>query len=151
MARSRACEARGYGRLVRERLGDGFVPSERIFATDAVFAEPGAAWLVAYEDGLPVACGGLRTLKPGVGEIKRMFVTAGARGRGHARRLLRELERRAAAAGHGSVRLLTTDVLSEARALYASEGYVLRRRREQPGEPVTIWLEKALPASRDHS
>ena len=47
----------------------------------------------------PVACGGLRALDAETGEIKRMFVTSRARGRGHARALLAELERRAAAAG----------------------------------------------------
>ena len=55
-----------------------------------------------------MGCGGLRQLEPGVGEIKRMFVTASARGRGHGRRLLDELERLAAEAGHRRIRLITT-------------------------------------------
>jgi GNAT superfamily N-acetyltransferase len=134
-----------YMELLRDRLGDDFTPSERIFAADEAFAGDGGAWLVAYDaDGRPVACGGLRTLAPGVGEIKRMFVTARARGGGHGRRLLRELERRAAAYGHDSVRLLTTEVLREARALYAAEGYDVVRRVERPGQPPEIWLEKQL-------
>ena len=132
-----------YMALVRERVED-FDPTERVFGSDDVFASEGGAWLVVYEHDRPVACGGLRTLAPGVGEIKRMFVTANARGRGHARRLLRELERRAAAHGHRSVRLLTTEVLREAMALYGDEGYRLVGRVEHARGPVEIWLEKPL-------
>jgi GNAT superfamily N-acetyltransferase len=91
-----------------------------------------------------VGCGGLRTLSPGVGEIKRMFVTAPARGTGLGRRLLRALEGRAVAVGHAHVRLLTTPVLAEACALYTAEGYVEIERVEQAGSPVELWLEKAL-------
>jgi len=130
--------------LVRERLGPGFVPSERIFAGDDAFGAPGAAWIVAYDEERPVGCGGLRPLEPGVAEIKRMFVTAGARGRGYGRLLLRELERRARAGGNGRVRLLSTEVLGEALALYEAEGYEVVRHVGRPGHPVEIWLEKGL-------
>jgi GNAT superfamily N-acetyltransferase len=134
-----------YLALVRERVGDAnLVPGERIFATEDAFAAADAAWLVAYADGVAVGCGGLRTLSPGVGEIKRMFVAAPARGTGLGRRLLRALEARAVAVGHARVRLLTTPVLAEACALYAAEGYVEIERVEQPGDPVELWLEKAL-------
>ena len=133
-----------YMTLVCDRI-PGFVPNERIFASEDVFAGEGGAWLVAYdEDGAPVGCGGLRTLAPGVGEIKRMFVTPHARGAGVGRRLLRELEHRAAAHGHRRVRLLTTPVLSEAIALYDAEGYRTLRRTQRAGEPVEIWMEKEL-------
>jgi GNAT superfamily N-acetyltransferase len=133
-----------YMALVRERLGDAFNPSEDIFATEAAFDGPGTAWLVLYEDGVPVACGGVRPLGAGVAEIKRMFVTAAARGRGHGRALLAELERRAREAGYDRVRLYTTEVLHEARALYADAGY---HRIEMPNvddRAEDIWLEKRL-------
>lgn len=132
-----------YMALTRERLGDDFRPTEEIFGADADFR----AWLVLYEDGEPVACGGLRELVPGAGEIKRMFVTAGARGRGHGRRLLTELEAIAAAAGHTRIRLLTTEVLVEARALYASAGYAVVSSFRIEGR-ADYWLEKPIaPAS----
>jgi GNAT superfamily N-acetyltransferase len=136
-----------YMELVRARLGlptDTVLP-ERIFANPEAFAGRGGAWLVVYDaGGEPVGCGGLRVLAPGVGEIKRMFVSERARGAGHGRRLLRELERRAAAGGLAHVRLLTTAVLSEARALYEAEGY-REIDRVQPSEgPIEVWLEKAL-------
>jgi GNAT superfamily N-acetyltransferase len=132
-----------YMELVRERVGDGFVPSEAIFATVDDFEGPGTAWLVLYEGERPIGCGGLRPLEPGVGEIKRMFVTAGARGRGHARVLLTELEGLARAEGFGRVRLLTTEVLREARELYRSVGYEPVGVAMVDGR-VDLWLEKRL-------
>ncbi len=134
-----------YIALVRERLhDDDFAPVERIFGSADAFAGAGGAWLVAYADGEPVGCGGLRTLAPGIGEIKRMFVDARARGQGLGRRLLHALEERARSAGHARVRLLTTPVLAEACALYAAEGYGEIERLERDAGPVEIWLEKAL-------
>jgi GNAT superfamily N-acetyltransferase len=133
-----------YMALVCARL-PGFVPSERIFAREDAFAGDGGAWLVAYDaGGAPVGCGGLRTLAPGVGEIKRMFVVERARGAGLGRRLLHELEQRAARCGHRCVRVVTTEVLREAIALYDADGYRVVRRTERAGEPVEIWMEKAL-------
>jgi GNAT superfamily N-acetyltransferase len=132
-----------YLALVRDRLGDAFVPTEAIFATEDDFHGDGAAWLVLYDGDDAVACGGLRPLGPGVAEIKRMFVTARARRRGHARALLAELERLAAADGRERVRLYTTEVLREARILYRDCGY-------RPvgvaaiGGRMDLWLEKRL-------
>ena len=130
-----------YMALVEERLGGPVPDAERVFATPEAFE--GGAWLVLYEDGVPVACGGLRRLDESTGEIKRMFVTGRARGRGHGRRLLAELEQLAREAGMARVRLLTTEVLTEARALYAAAGY------EVVDAPVVegrhdYWLEKGL-------
>jgi GNAT superfamily N-acetyltransferase len=79
-----------------------------------------------------------------VGEIKRMFVTGRARGRGHGRALLRELEHLAAASGQRRLRLLTNEVLGEALALYESEGYGVVERTAGPGGTTELRLEKAL-------
>jgi GNAT superfamily N-acetyltransferase len=141
-AASRALFAE-YVELLRERLGDGFVPTAEIFATEDDFAGAGAAWLVAYDDERPVACGGLRPLAPGVGEIKRMFVAAGARRRGHGRALLAELEAHAQAAGCERVRLYTTEVLREARALYRAAGYRPVGVAAFDGR-LDLWLERRL-------
>jgi GNAT superfamily N-acetyltransferase len=132
-----------YMDLVRERLGSSFVPTEQIFATEDDFDAEGAAWLVVYDGDMAVACGGLRPLAPGVGEIKRMFVTASARGRGHGRTLLAELERLAADGGCERVRLFTTEVLREARALYSACGYRPVGVVAIDGR-IDLWLEKAI-------
>jgi GAF domain-containing protein/GNAT superfamily N-acetyltransferase len=132
-----------YMRFVRERLGEGFVPSESIFAGHGAFEEAGAAFLVLYENQRPVGCGGVRLLSPEVAEIKRMFVTAGARRRGHGRRLLAELEALAAVAGARRVRLLTTGALAEALQLYRAAGYREADVFERDGRR-DAWLEKRL-------
>jgi GNAT superfamily N-acetyltransferase len=133
-----------YMALVSARLGATFTPSEDIFATANAFAGPGAAWLVLYEDERAIACGGLRSVEPGIGEIKRMFVTASARRRGYGRRLLAELEGLARDAGCERVRLYTTEVLREARALYADAGYLPVDMPAVHGRTEDIWLEKRL-------
>jgi len=128
-----------YMALVRDRLGDDFEPTEQIFASERDFG----TWLVLHVDGEAVACGGLRELEPGIGEIKRMFVTAAARRRGHGLRLLGELEAAARAEGHTRVRVYTTDVLVEARKLYSTAGYRLISSHRE-GDRVDHWLEKTL-------
>jgi GNAT superfamily N-acetyltransferase len=132
-----------YQALLEERLDVPVADPEHIFASPDSFTGPGCAWLVLYEGDEPVACGGLRALDAETGEIKRMFVTPRARGRGHARALLAEFERRAAAAGRRRLRLITTEVLPEARALYAAAGYeVVATPRE--GDRQDYLMEKSL-------
>jgi GNAT superfamily N-acetyltransferase len=138
-----------YQALVRERLGPGFVPEEAIFGTERMFEEKGAAFVVLYGRGRPVACGGVRSMGPELAEIKRMFVTADARRQGHGRRLLGELERRAAAAGAKRVRLLCTEALSEALALYESAGYSVVETNIVDGRR-DVWLERRLGAGSPH-
>ncbi len=104
---------------------------------------PGGTFLVASEDDVPVACGGLRTLAPGVGEVKRMYVAPGARRRGHARRLLAELEACARELGHRRLRLDTNAAQPEALELYAACGYA--EIADYNGSPTaTHWFEKGL-------
>jgi GNAT superfamily N-acetyltransferase len=135
---------RAYMEDVHRRLGD-FVPTEQIFATPEVFDGPGSAWLVIYDDGEAVACAGLRPIGDDTGEIKRMFVVEAARGRGHARRLLTELEEIARDAGLHRIRLLTTEVLTEARALYEASGYeVVEAFPMTSPDRTDFWLEKTL-------
>jgi GNAT superfamily N-acetyltransferase len=141
-AASRALWAE-YQLLLAERLDAPVADPEHIFASPESFTGPGCAWLVAYEDGEPVACGGLRAIDAETGEIKRMFVTARARGRGHARALLAELEARAAAAGQQRLRLITTEVLREARELYESAGYAIVASPRE-GARQDYWMEKRL-------
>ena len=124
----------------------GFVPTETIFATPEAFTGPGTAWRVGYLDGRAVCCGGLRPLaEDGVVEIKRMFVSESARGHGIGRQLLAALERLASESGFTTVRLFTTEVLVEARALYASSGYRVVGTVSD-GDRTDFWLEKPLPA-----
>ncbi|MFI5696733.1 GNAT family N-acetyltransferase [Kribbella sp. NPDC051586] len=111
----------------------------------------GARYFVALDDERqPVGCGAVQvfgpdTAHPGDAEIKRVYVTPAARGRGYARRLLAGLEEAARSAGHPVLRLTTAERQPEAIALYESSGYV----RTAPwgkyvNEPLTRCYRKAL-------
>jgi DNA-binding MarR family transcriptional regulator/GNAT superfamily N-acetyltransferase len=89
----------------------------------ASLTPPAGLFRVAFSDGTPIACGGVRTLAEGVGEVKRMWVDDAWRGAGLGGRLLRHLEDAARALGHRVVRLDTNATLSEAVALYERFGY----------------------------
>src|SRR5947208_4520951 len=87
------------------------------------FAPPGGSFLVGYENGAAICCGGIKRLLDGACEIKRMYVVGEARGRGVARALLVALEDAARDLGYGVVRLDTGAEQPHARALYESAGY----------------------------
>ncbi|MCJ1698815.1 GNAT family N-acetyltransferase [Rathayibacter festucae] len=82
----------------------------------------------------------------GIGEIKRMFVTEAARGRGYSRVLLAGVEELAVRHGVTLLRLVTGIEQPEAMALYSSSGY-----DPIPGfgywgdEPATRCYAKKLP------
>ncbi|HXQ44341.1 MAG TPA: GNAT family N-acetyltransferase [Acidimicrobiales bacterium] len=87
------------------------------------FEPPDGCFVLASIGDTPVGCGGFRRLGPGVAEIKRMFVAAGARGSGVGRRVLVFLEEQARAAGYRESWLETGTEQPEAIALYTSAGY----------------------------
>ncbi|HSK27162.1 MAG TPA: GNAT family N-acetyltransferase [Jiangellales bacterium] len=89
----------------------------------AQFAPPDGAFVVAYAGDEPVAMGGFRRHDETSAEIKRMFVAGAHRGRGHARSVLAELERMAAAAGYRRMVLETGLRQPEAIGLYVAAGY----------------------------
>ncbi len=86
-------------------------------------APPDGLFLIAFVDGEAIGCAGLRRHDEERVEIKRMYVRAAHRRRGHARRMLVSLEDRARALGYRSVVLETGLAQPEAIALYTAEGY----------------------------
>jgi GNAT superfamily N-acetyltransferase len=87
------------------------------------FTPPHGVFLVGFAGAEPVASGGFRRHDDDAAEITRMYVVEDRRGVGYARRLLAELERRAAEAGYVRVVLQTGLRQPEAVALYESSGY----------------------------
>jgi GNAT superfamily N-acetyltransferase len=85
---------------------------------------PHGVFLVGYADGTAVCCGGIKTLEPGICELKRMYVVPAARGTGASRALLAELEDRARALGFHTARLDTGPRQPAAQRLYERAGYV---------------------------
>jgi GNAT superfamily N-acetyltransferase len=91
---------------------------------DAVtFLPPHGYFVVAVEDGRPLGCGGYVRFEPHTAELKRMYVSPEARGRGFGRVLLRHLEGVAFAAGYTRIVLETGTEQPEAIGLYRSAGY----------------------------
>ncbi len=90
----------------------------------AEFSPPGGLFVVGLLDGVPVATGGWRRLDATSAEIKRMYVSVGARRRGLSRLVLAELERSAATAGITELVLNTGPEQPEAIALYQSAAYL---------------------------
>ncbi len=80
-------------------------------------------FLVAYDDGVAVGCGGLRTLDDAHGEIKRMYVRPDRRGTGVSVALLTALEGEARGRGWDRLVLETGDQQPDAMRLYEREGY----------------------------
>ncbi|MER5448904.1 helix-turn-helix domain-containing GNAT family N-acetyltransferase [Streptomyces sp. NPDC002764] len=139
---ARAC-LDAYAADIDARFPEGFDTSDLVRPEEV--SGPAGAFFVAYEEGRAVGCGALRTLEPGVGEIKHVWVHPEARRLGLARRILAALEGEAAARGHSVVRLDTHATLTEAQAMYRAAGY-----REIPPYVDHVyashWFEKRLRA-----
>jgi DNA-binding MarR family transcriptional regulator len=135
---------RAYFAELDRRSDTPFDPATGSTAEPHELRPPAGVLLVAYLRGAPIGCGALKHYPDAPSDIKRMWVAEPARGLGIGRRLLAELEARAAAHGDRSVRLETNRALTEAIALYRSAGYV-----EVPpfnDEPFAHhWFEKRFP------
>jgi DNA-binding MarR family transcriptional regulator/GNAT superfamily N-acetyltransferase len=114
---------RSYFAELERRSGAPFDPLIGSTAEPDELRPPAGDMVVAYLRAEPVGCGALKHTAPATTDIKRMWLADSARGLGLGRRLLHVLEERAAAAGAATVRLETSDLLTEAIALYRSAGY----------------------------
>lgn len=134
---------RAYVEELAGRFESGFDPARSISAADREMTPPAGLFLVATLHGEPVGCGALKFHPGAPAEVKRMWVAPSVRGLGLGRRLLAELEARAAGRGVRVLRLETNQALGEAVSLYRSAGY-----REVPAfndEPYAHhWFEKDL-------
>ncbi|MBC2901377.1 bifunctional helix-turn-helix transcriptional regulator/GNAT family N-acetyltransferase [Streptomyces cupreus] len=137
---ARAC-LDAYAADIDARFPEGFDPADLV-RPEEVSGDAGA-FFVAYEEGLPVGCGALRRLEPGVGEIRHVWVHPEARRLGLARRLLGALEREASARRLSVVRLDTHAALSEAQAMYRACGYTEIPRYDD-NVYASHWFEKRL-------
>jgi GNAT superfamily N-acetyltransferase len=93
--------------------------------TAAMFDPPCGAFLVALAVGEepPVGGVGVRTVAEGVGQVRRLWVDPGSRGRGIGRALMTGLEVEARRLGISKLILATGDRQPEAVALYESSGW----------------------------
>jgi len=134
---------RAYYAELDERFDVGFDVGATLPVRPEEVRPPSGVMLVARERGRAIGCGSLKFHGAEPAEIKRLWVDRGARGLGVGRRLMDELERRAAAAGCAAVRLDTNASLVEAIALYRARGYVeIPSFTEEPY--ADFWFEKRL-------
>ena len=112
-----------YFRELEARFEGGFDAAADDSARAEDMTPPSGLFVVARHEDQAVGCGGFKRVGETTGEIKRVWTAPSARGMGVARRMLRTLEAAAREAGVKTLRLDTNRALTEAHALYRSEGY----------------------------
>jgi putative acetyltransferase len=121
------------------------VPGSGGLPPAAIFEPPDGAFVVGWEDGEALACGGIARYDEATAEIRRMYVVPGARGRGLSRRLLEALEDEARALGYSLVRLETGNLQAAAVGLYVSAGFgPIPRYGPFVDDPRSLCFEKRL-------
>ena len=132
-----------YFRELAARFESGFDARTDDHADVEDMTPPSGLFVIARLDGDAVGCGGLKRVDKATGEIKRVWTAPSARGMGVARRMLRTLEAAAREKGLKTLRLDTNRALTEAHALYRSEGYrEVARFNDNPY--AHHWFEKRL-------
>jgi DNA-binding MarR family transcriptional regulator/N-acetylglutamate synthase-like GNAT family acetyltransferase len=140
---ARYCLSEYFAELDR-RFPGGFDPALSRSADLDELRPPAGLFVVASLRAEPIGCGALRFQGDEPTELKRMWVAGSVRGLGVGRRLLAELEHRAAAHGSRTVRLDTNETLVEAIAMYRSTGYdEVDAFNDEPY--AHHWFEKQLP------
>jgi GNAT superfamily N-acetyltransferase len=131
-----------FGRLADEHgVDDGFMVVSGVRESLGHFGKPGSMMVVAELDGAIAGVAALRTLEPGVAEIKRMYVNPSARGHGLGSALLDYLLAYARQTLHATtMRLDTADFLTDARRLYVSRGFAERDSYE--GSEIPLHLQR---------
>jgi DNA-binding MarR family transcriptional regulator len=137
---------REYFAELDHRFEMGFDPAHTLRADPDEMRPPAGVFVVASLHDEPIGCGALKFHGDEPAELKRMWVAPTARGLGVGRRLLHDLERRAAEHGSHTIRLDTNGALAEALAMYRSAGY--RQVAAFNDEPYADhWFEKHLGAA----
>ncbi len=132
-----------YFRELAARFEGGFDAGTDDSAHVGDMIPPSGLFVIARLDGEAVGCGGLKRVDKATGEIKRIWTAPSARGLGVARRMLRTLEAAAREKRLKTLRLDTNRALTEAHALYRSEGYQeIARFNDNPY--ADHWFEKQL-------
>ncbi len=132
-----------YYQELAQRFEGGYDPATALPLGPDKLIPPTGCFIVAYLDGAPIGCGALKVKDATIGEIKRMWVAASARGLGIGRRILMSLEEHAREFGLNVLRLDTNKALKEAQNLYRTSGYQeVARFSDEPY--AHHWFEKAV-------
>jgi GNAT superfamily N-acetyltransferase len=135
--------ARGLVEEYAEQLGIDltFQDFEReINAMPHEYGPPDGCFVLAQVDGACVGCGGVRRFDARTCEMKRLYVTAAARGGRVGRAIAEALVAFARARGYEAMLLDTLPTMTAAHALYASLGFVRTDAyRFNPVAGTTFW------------
>lgn len=96
---------------------------EEIRTLPGDYMPPGGRLFLASVQGTPIGCVALRQLRPGVGELKRLYVRPAGRGKGIGERLTRAVLRRAKKLEYERVVLDSLPTMTAAVALYRRMGF----------------------------
>jgi putative acetyltransferase len=111
----------------------------------AALSDPAVSFLVVRAGDEAIGCGALLRDPRGWGEVKRMYVQPGQRGRGIGRRVLAELEKLAREARLPLLRLETGIHNAEALALYRRAGFIERGAfGDYAADPLSVFMEKRV-------
>lgn len=138
----------GVRRLVGDldRLQTSLYPAESNHLDPIeVLENPCVTFLAAFVGGRLAGCGAAKRMPGGYGEIKRLYVDPGARGRGVGRAMMAALESDLRAHGIEIARLETGIRQPEALALYERCGYApIPPFGDYREDPLSVFLEKRL-------
>ena len=111
---------------------DPLVTDSDLFAIEERYVEAGGSFdVLVDESGAVIGSVGLMKLDDRRCELRKMYLAANHRGKGHGRRLLDHAIRRARELGFKRIELETTTVLTSAIRLYEAYGF-------KPFEPE-VW------------
>lgn len=108
------------------------------------YAAPTGAFLLAEESGAFSGCVAVRRFSDGVGEVKRLYVSPAARGRGVGRVLAEGIVAEARQLGYARLLLDTLPSMKEAQSLYTSLGFKPTAPYRFNPVPGTAYLELVL-------
>lgn len=139
---------------LRETFGIQDSPTDVSGLRDSLreYEDPAKALFVVEDPaGTLVGVAGLRTLEPGVVEVKRMYVVPECRGLRVGSRLIDHLLGAAESMGASTIRLDTARFMADAQRLYRSRGFAERTPysgTEIPPHLQQYWIffERALDA-----
>lgn len=118
--------------------------SEELSNIAYIYGPPMGALLLAKHQGRYVGVVGLRQFKPGIAEMKRMFVSESWQGRGVGKLLLQSFLAKASKIGYQKVWLDTIPELQSALKLYRSFGFEgITAYRFNP-HPQAVFLERRI-------
>jgi GNAT superfamily N-acetyltransferase len=108
---------------LEDEMGGGIYPdeSQHGYSIEKLVSE-GVAFFMVRDGGMPAGCGGVQIFGD-YGELKRMYVRPGFRGRGLARLLVEHLAAHAREEGAHLLRLETGIYQAEAIRLYEGMGF----------------------------